>query len=205
MLVNFPYNPGYLLKQLTEKELEPIWAEVNCFPESGSDPSLHQLDKNFYLTDSHNYIEKLLEPYMSNYIDGFQYGMHLDKANVSRQLKLSDTWVTFQKSNDFNPLHNHRGQLSFVIWLKIPYTFDQERAVKNRSQLDAGNKHLNGDFEFQWIDTTGTLRSHSVGADKNLEGHLCIFASSLSHQVFPYYSTNNTRISISGNWAFKTD
>lgn len=205
MLVNFPYNPGYLLHQLTEQELEPIWNEVNCFPESGSDSSLHKPDKTFYLTDSHAYIENLLEPYVGEYIDGFQYGWHLDNANVTRQLRLTETWVTFQKSNDFNALHNHRGQLSFVIWLKVPYTFEQERSVQNKSQLDSGSKHFHGDFEFQWIDSIGTLRSHRVGADRELEGYLCIFPAGLHHQVFPYYSTDDIRISISGNWAFKID
>jgi|SaaInl59LU_5_DNA_1037362.scaffolds.fasta_scaffold06884_3 hypothetical protein len=205
MLTTFPNNPGYLLQSLTKDELEPIWAEINCYPESGSDPVLHQSEKNFYLSNSRNYIEHLLAPYVTEYINGFKFNLHLDRNDVSNQLQLNDTWVTFQKKYDFNPAHCHRGQLSFVIWLKIPYTFEQEKNVAVRSQLDQGSKHLNGDFHFQWIDTTGAIRSHSMEADNKLEGHLCIFASSLYHQVFPYYSTDDTRISISGNWGFKTN
>lgn len=205
MLYQFPNNPGYLLTQLTEQQLAPIWQEVNQYPESGSDPALHYSGgaKDFYLTDSHSYIQQLVAPLVNEYIQGFDYGTQLDRMDVGRPLELSRAWVTFHKQGDFNPLHCHKGQLSFVIWLRIPYTFQQEQSTTTRSQLDQGSKHLNGDFQFQWVDTTGHLRSHSLAADQQREGSICLFASDLHHQVFPYYSTDQTRISVSGNWRFQ--
>jgi hypothetical protein len=205
MLYQFPSNPGYLLTQLTQSQLEPIWQEINQYPESHSDPTLHRsaAHRDLYLKDSHSYIEQLTAPLVNQYIEGFGYSEHLSRADVNRSLALSRTWVTFQKPGDFNPLHCHKGQLSFVIWLRIPYTFQQEQALPARSQLDQGSKHLNGDFQFQWTDSTGALRSHSIGADQQLEGSICLFAAALHHQVFPYYSSDKTRISVSGNWTFQ--
>ena len=36
---------------------------------------------------------------------------------------LNRWWVNYQKQNEFNPIHNHAGVYSFVIWMKIPYDF----------------------------------------------------------------------------------
>lgn len=204
MLYQFPNNPGYLLHRLTAEELAPIWAEVNRYPESGSDPSLHEgaAQRGLYLQESHAHIERVVGPHVVDYVKGFGYGLHLDRADVSQQLGLSRAWVTFQRRGDFNPPHCHKGQVSFVIWLRVPYTLAEEQASAQASQLGQNNSHINGDFHFQWPDTTGLIRSHSMAVDRELEGSLCVFASSLQHQVFPFYSSSAVRISISGNWSF---
>ena len=202
MLHQFPNNPGYLLHKLTEAELAPIWAEVNRYPESGSAPALHTDadQRDLYLKDSHEYIQQLVGPYVGAFVEGFGYGLHLDRVDCGQSLALNRAWVTFQRQGDFNPVHTHRGQVSFVIWLRIPYTFADEQAHAQRSQLGLNNRHVNGDFHFQWPDTTGLTREHAMGADQQLEGHICVFSSNLQHQVYPFWSTDHIRITVSGNW-----
>ena len=29
-------------------------------------------------------------------------------------------WINYQQMNEYNPPHNHRGDLSFVIYLQVP-------------------------------------------------------------------------------------
>ena len=38
-------------------------------------------------------------------------------------------WVNYQKKYEFNPLHDHSGMFSFVIWMKIPYEHDNEKEL----------------------------------------------------------------------------
>ena len=39
---------------------------------------------------------------------------------------LNGLWVNFQKKCEFQPIHNHTGQFSFVIWMDIPYHWKDE-------------------------------------------------------------------------------
>jgi hypothetical protein len=202
MLYNFPNNPGYLLHRFSQDELAPIWAEVNTYPQSGSSPHNHtdKDDRGFYLKDCHAHLERLLATHVDAFIQGFDFKFHLDREEVSQQLGMSRAWVSFQNQYEYSPPHNHYGQLSFVIWLKIPYTFEEENKLhKPRS----GHTKMNGDFQFQWVDTTGLVRSHSLDVDASRENYMCLFPATLHHMVFPFYSTEETRISIAGNWRFK--
>ena len=106
-------------------------------------------------------------------------------------------WVNFQRENEFNPLHDHAGVLSFVIWMRVPYeSTDQEKLdIAQRSN----SKHDVGNFAFSYSDILGSTRSFLYPMGKDKEGMVVIFPSKLKHQVFPFYNCKEERVSISGN------
>jgi predicted 2-oxoglutarate/Fe(II)-dependent dioxygenase YbiX len=44
------------------------------------------------------------------------------------EVELFNLWVNFQKKYEFNPPHVHDGLFSFVIWHKVPFKMEDERA-----------------------------------------------------------------------------
>lgn len=110
---------------------------------------------------------------------------------------LSSLWVNFQNKHEFNPLHDHAGVLSFVVWMKIPY--DHEEQSKLEIAHRSNSKHDVGNFGFMYSDILGGTRSYIFQMDKEREGMMVLFPSRLKHQVFPFYECDEERVSISGN------
>lgn len=108
-------------------------------------------------------------------------------------IKVGETWVNFQKKHEFNPNHFHEARISFVIWVKVPYTQEDESKVpwaRNREHSCAGC------FEFLYTNTLGEIKRAIYPP---MEGLLLIFPSNLMHCVYPFYTSDEERISISGN------
>ena len=113
---------------------------------------------------------------------------------TSRQLKysLDGFWVNYQRQYEFNPIHDHHGLLSFVVWMKIPYDLKKEQDLPFTSNT---NEKVASCFSF--IDCTGNTAV--IPVDKSYEGIMCLFPSTLKHMVYPFYTSKEYRISISGN------
>ena len=130
------------------------------------------------------------------------YGMHVDLLKEeSTSYCLHSLWVNFQKENEFNPLHNHSGIFSFVIWMKIPTDWREQHTSPIsvwEGSLSASN------FEFRYTSMLGDLAYHSFLLDKESEGSMLFFPSKLMHQVYPFYKCDKERISISGNISYDT-
>jgi hypothetical protein len=107
-----------------------------------------------------------------------------------------DIWVNFQKKHEFNPLHSHSGVLSFVYWVKIPYKNEDE----GKLPIFKGNTLKNPVFTFVY-PTPGNsyLKKYDINVDSTYEGQMIIFPSWLEHMVTPFYTSDDYRISVSGN------
>ena len=106
---------------------------------------------------------------------------------------LRDLWINYGKKYDFNPPHNHTGSYSFVLWVKIPYKFEDEEKVYPYVK----NSHP-GIFQFVFPKAnipgcTGHVTVNSV------EWDLILFPADLAHTVYPFYTSDEERISIAGN------
>jgi len=93
-------------------------------------------------------------------------------------------WVNFQKKSEFNPLHNHSGILSAIIFIKIPDELKEERNNSDYSAKTAGC------LEFFHMN------QHIVVKPKT--AMLYFFPAYLWHAVYPYQS-DVERISMSFN------
>jgi len=124
-------------------------------------------------------------------------GMH---KSDEFHLELHSLWVNYQKKYEFNPVHIHDGLFSFVIWHKVPYHMKDEKARfphMKESEIRAGH------FVFLMPNELGHVSSHTIPADNEWEGKMALFPASLNHQVYPFYTSDEYRISISGNIGFQ--
>jgi hypothetical protein len=108
----------------------------------------------------------------------------------------SDSWVNFQKRHEYNPLHFHYQDISWVLWVSIPYELEDE---VNASNVRNANSKFASKFQFVYNKLDGGIESHLIDINKSYEGVLIMFPSYLKHQVYPFQTSNEHRISIAGN------
>lgn len=116
--------------------------------------------------------------------------------------ELESLWINLQKKYEFNPRHSHAGDYSFVIWMRIPYDLVDELTHKNCRDA---NESLNSLFEFHFISPDGEMEVLPLFIDKTWEGTIVMFPSWLNHCVYPFYTSDDYRISISGNIKVKIE
>lgn len=132
------------------------------------------------------------------YIETFEEYRKAD----SWTFELDGLWVNKQKKHEFNPIHHHSGVLSFVIWINIPYDLNEEDKVFPDV---SGKESYTSKFYFVYNDILGRTRQLSLPVDKNWEGTMLMFPSVLHHGVHPFYTSDDYRISLSGNIQIKVD
>lgn len=109
-------------------------------------------------------------------------------------------WVNFQKKYEHNPIHSHDGDLSFVIWVQIPYSLEEESKQPHvKSGTDPGVPSFQFLYPSVYADYRRSVGVHRIAVDKSFEGVCVFFPSGLQHQVLPFYSSDKFRISVSGN------
>ncbi len=200
MLHHFPPGPGYWLEPCRPDLLASLEAQITPLFQGQGRPAHSGLVGNLadqYWLDVDPQLEAWLIDRCRAYIQANTWEPLVRPVNSPEPqiTKLSALWANLQRPGEWNPAHDHSGQFSFVIWLQIPYTFDQELQAPN----SRGQMPTHGDFHFEYIDTLGRIRNHSLQADHRLQGYLCLFPAQLRHQVYPYTSTQLTRVTVSGN------
>ena len=60
-----------------------------------------------------------------------------------------------------------------------------------------------GMFAFFFSDPSGKITQEALPVDKSWEGKVALFPANLNHCVYPFYTSDEYRISISGNLGFK--
>ena len=199
MNVNFE-NIGFYQVKLTDEELKPICEEISelqqkfnsDLPITMNKSLAGHLAREYTLSEQNQtYLNDLVITHVNMYIK--QYENYFDNKDV----KLDIGWVNFQKKTEFNPMHNHSGICSFVIWIKIPYKIQDEF---NNNFVKYSNKPVAGCFAFMYNTTNGNTTSHIIEADQEHENTLLIFPSNLNHCVYPFFTSDEYRISVAGNF-----
>tara|TARA_Y100000022_G_scaffold191013_1_gene191728 strand:- start:304 stop:936 length:633 start_codon:yes stop_codon:yes gene_type:complete len=146
--------------------------------------------------DTHNKLEELLNPLLHQQVTHTKFETEFTVLNSQLPVILQDTWVNFQKKNEYNPVHAHSGVFSFVLWLKIPYNREAE-------SKHPGSKGTNGNFVFYLTDQAGKIQDYPIQLDKSYEGVCVMFPAETRHCVYPFYTSDEYRISVSGNYVLK--
>ena len=161
------------------------------------------ISKSFELQDKNDWffntvLNPLIKDYMEHYTSNATVPLVLaDKASYT----LNQLWVNFQKKYEFNPIHSHAGVFSFVIWLKIPSSYKKE--CKLPFVKDANTKCPNT-FQMLFINSLGKISQLDYNLEPEDEGKMLFFSSQYNHCVYPFYLSDEERISVSGNISLTT-
>ena len=201
----FP-NLGVSINQLNDDELAPIWAEVHAIQDNWTRNPSHsarlagQFEHEYTLIDSKPHLAKIIEHLCDEYHHKYDYLGKISVMSEAKPVRMGDPWVNFQRKGETNPIHTHGGVMSFVLWLRLPYSIAEE---EHKGPGAKSAKNLAGHFSFHYSGILGTLQHYHIPADYKQEGTLLLFPSELAHSVNPFYTSDEYRISISGNVHFQ--
>ena len=193
---------GWLEKKLSDKEMEYLWRCIDNKKESFKKNLAGNIHESNILIDRGQwFFNKTLTPLCMTYDKEFGNLGKTIPVNQTHPYCLHSFWVNHQKEGEFNPIHDHTGVYSFVVWMKIPTKHSEQN--KNPISLNA-NTHAISAFQFQFSDILGQICPYLYEMNPEIEGKMLFFPSKLSHTVYPFYNCGEDRISISGNIMLNT-
>ena len=152
--------------------------------------TINDKDNWFYETVLKSLTEKLF------YRDWDHYSKYyVENERPLPEFELDNFWVNYQKQYEFNPVHAHSGLFSFVIFVKIPTHWEEQHALSFSAH---SNESSASDFQFVGFENGG-VRLMNFPLCSQDEGRVLFFPASLYHQVYPFYGTEEERITVSGN------
>jgi hypothetical protein len=107
-----------------------------------------------------------------------------------------NTWMNIQKKYQYQPNHQHIGHYAWVIWVNIPYSLAEEDNTQEALQSSAKS---NGRFEFTYTTILGEIKIQKLDICKEWEGTMILFPAGLRHTVYPFYTSDDIRVSVAGN------
>ena len=192
-----PSNLGWLEYQLNSQEMDYVWRCIENKKEDQKKQLAGNISSSYSLMDRGDwFFTNVCTPLINAYSERFyNLGDSIPIMGV-HPYYMSTWWVNYQKQNEFNPIHNHQGVYSFVIWMKIPY----DSKKQNLKDIARGSNNPQiGNFQFVYADILGRSESHEYRLSPEYEGTMLFFPAELDHMVYPFYDCDEDRISISGN------
>lgn len=178
-------------------EIESINSET---PKS-NEHLVGNIKKEFKLSESIQCLEPYVLNLMGQYDNAFHYLKSVNCLDRDLPFELDDLWVNLQSKHEFNPNHNHVGVMSFVIWIDIPFLMNEEL---KQSPGIYSTHNCSGHFEFSYTNVLGDIWQIGIPADKTYEGKILMFPNKMIHCVYPFFSSDDNRISVAGNIRLKS-
>tara|TARA_B100000035_G_scaffold303878_1_gene302940 strand:+ start:87 stop:851 length:765 start_codon:yes stop_codon:yes gene_type:complete len=163
---------------------------------ANSDLAGHLTDQRRYTHEDKKWFIREFKPYVDWYVKGALEwsGLTLKPEAHTTSFTLMDLWINYMKEHEYNPEHNHGGQLSWVIFCKNPDLSEEQKSfIGSSSQPGTITFHYGEPQYPKWADHTFTYKPQ--------ENYMWMFPAQLRHQVIPFH-TKGTRISVSGNLYF---
>ena len=192
---NFP-NCGYIVNEFSQKELAPIWNEVNKIQHNfnKSETIDHSftstVKKEYKIIDSLAHLESLILPFTQIYNHNFEFNQ------PDTRYSLTSAWVNFQEAGEFFSPHTHVGEFSFALYMQVPFLIEDEKL--HLSTTDKKIEATAG-FLFYYNSALGEIRPQYIAVDKSWENSMIFFPGSMLHSVQPFFTSKEYRITISGN------
>ena len=198
-----PPNLGWLEKKLSDEEMKRLWKYIDNRGDSVKDTLAgHVHESNSLIDEDGWFFKNTLLQLIYMYAGEFDnVGDKLPTPNKHPYF-LSRMWVNYQKQCEYNPLHDHTGVYSFVIWMKIPTKQEEQDKISFSSEA---NTKKNSTFQILYNNILGQPTTITYYMNPECEGTMFFFPSQLQHQVYPFYNCDEDRISISGNILLNTN
>ena len=194
--------------RLTEEGMIFLWDAISKENKIDYSDSIEgNLSRSELLTDKNNWfyetiLKRLCERmFYRNWANYYKY--FVEKEESLPKFKLELLWVNYQKQHEFNPLHDHGGLYSFVIFMKIPTHWQEQYNLGSSIHTDSIHT---SNFQFIQSEKNNEFcKITEFRLSSEDEGRMLFFPSWLQHQVYPFYGTEEERITISGNVTFYDD
>jgi hypothetical protein len=201
-LKSFP-NLYYMESSISEGTLKLLKKEFNNIKNNKNKRKRHITDLtgngvtfHYELSDK---VEKIfineVSSLIKKYAEETNYVKSMCFLTKDVPLSLDKPWMNLQKKYEFIPNHVHDGVLSYSCWINVPYDLDKE--LKNNERLDYASL-----FQFSYSNILGAYANKTLPIDKTWEGKIIVFPAGLTHCVYPFYTSNDYRVSVSGNASF---
>ena len=201
-----PPNIGWVHAKLDKNHIDFLWKRIE---ESKKNNFKHTLAGNisqsFEIEDTEDYfLKEVLSKLVVEYRRGFGKDPIRNQNLNDNSLKLNGFWANYQYQNEFNPYHHHGGVYSFAIWLKIPYHWKEQNQLPFLDGMKDDDKKA-AIFDFEYTDSLGGIRNYGYRLDPSREGEMLFFPAALRHTVYPFYNTEEPRVSVAGNLWFSLE
>ena len=206
-VISFGHD-GIIIADLQESDVDVVTKEVYSIKE---DFDSHQKATDFLAgnmeheykvsKDSIQCLDRILRPLIDEYNKKFTCVRDIMVLENDLPMELVYSWVNFQKKHEFNPAHRHGGVFSFILWIDVPFSYEDE--IQSPSIVGSNTK-CPGVVEWLYTGTLGRVEGFKLPVDKTYNYKLALFSSAMMHLVYPFYTSDDYRISVSGNY-FLTD
>ena len=188
----FPFGPFLARTKMPESvRLKMLEEGKKMLPSYNHALAGHLKTQFEYPDHMMDYFYGELAPFLKLYRDKLNWYYTQPDSHVV--LKPESLWINFYKPGDFNPIHNHFGDYSFVFFLDIPKELEKEQ------EEFEGTGTKPGETQFFMGADGNNPKWQRTGLNVNPQtGDLYFFPAQLPHWVTPYKS-NVQRISVSGN------
>ena len=192
---DLPYHVAACIEKEVQEMLDSNFQSANSYKEKLAGA----IEQEYRIYESTHLLEKFIQEVVPVYWKSV--GNH-ERVNDHHIIRVNegqkDIWVNFSKKGEYNPLHTHSGLLSFVLWYKMPFIIEDEN---NLPIVSGGTLNTGACFQFNFLemDSKGAIGQHTIEADRSYENKMIIFPSNLQHTVYPFFTSDDYRISLSGN------
>jgi hypothetical protein len=187
------FNLGVFISSIPENLLKKLKIECLNFIKKEkmiSGLTSNKVAEHYYLQENNKELFDYLIIFVKKYFKKYNYLNYYKILNKDAEAIFQKPWFNIQRKSEFIPNHKHDGILSYSIWIQVPNLENNKK-----SKFDSC-------FELQYQDILGTIHNNLIPLNKNYEGKFLLFPSNLSHCVYPFFNSDEIRISVSGNICF---
>lgn len=198
VVTTFP-NYGYIQSEFSEADIAPIKQEIIDIPDVQEQYHTFSgqriIRKEYELFKTKHHMEKLMMPYVSAYLNTFQYDKEINVLTKPAPLVLDKMAVNFLDKHETNLPHHHDGVFSFIIWIDI--------ALGTSPSFVLPTEGDDSNFALYYTDVLGHIKEFIIPVNREWENNFILFPSGIQHSVRPCFGSDNYRTSVSGTFKFQ--
>ena len=201
--VIFPFGPPIYINQVDDNIIKELDARIE---ETGGKPEFDASGQLAGRIKKQTHLDKVISDttknvilnHCKNFFEQTSGGQELPMSAMT----LDSIWSNIQEAREYNPIHQHTGNFSFVIYTRndledLSVEKMQDNEYDNKIVDYDNQKPLAGMIELfygegNWMNWTSFQHIPK-------RGDILIFPSWLRHTVYAHYETGKIRISVAGN------
>ena len=201
--VIFPFGPPIYIDKIDENILKELDVRIE---ETGGKPEFDASGQLAGRIKKQTHLDKVISDttknvilnHCKNFFEQTSGGQELPMSAMT----LDSIWSNIQEAREYNPIHQHTGNFSFVIYTRndledLSVEKMQDNEYDNKIVDYDNQKPLAGMIELFYGE--GNWMNWTSFTHVPKRGDILIFPSWLRHTVYAHYETGKIRISVAGN------